>query len=86
MYHAVSWILFSLDRARALPRQHASRLRWRLLGVHAVPLAVNAALWPTLGTSELQASLPLVYLFWSVAHAFQTALSRGFEPATTARA
>lgn len=80
MYHAVSWILFFRDRARALPRPASRALRQRLFWLHAAPLALNAALYAGFESAHLYVASPTLYLFWSVLHAFQTATVRGVEP------
>jgi hypothetical protein len=85
MYHAVSWILFFVDRAKALPEPEASRLRWRLLWLHAVPLALNAGLYLWVPAVHVYAAAPTLYLFGSVLHVVQTACVRGLEPRPPAR-
>ncbi len=79
LYHAVSWVLFFEDRARALPGQAARRLRKRLFWIHATPLAVNAVLYLGLPAIHFYVAAPTLYLFWSVLHTFQTAWVRGVE-------
>ena len=85
MYHAVSWIFFFFDRAKALPEPDASRLRQRLLWLHAIPLGANAILYTLFPATTVFAASPALYLFWSVLHAFQTAFVRGLEPRAGAR-
>jgi hypothetical protein len=85
LYHAVSWILFFEDRARALPEVAAGHLRKRLLWLHAIPLALNAALYLWVPAVHFYVAAPTLYLFWSVLHAFQTAFVRGLEPRACAR-
>jgi len=83
LYHAVSWLLFFEDRARALrPRAaiEAGRLRRRVLALHAAPLALNAALYLWLPAVHFYVAAPSLYLFWSVLHALHTAAVRGLEP------
>jgi hypothetical protein len=80
MYHAIRWLLFFRDRAQCLAPPAARRLRSVLLGIHALPLGVSVLSWLWLpGVHEWLAS-PAVYLFWSAAHAVQTAARRGLEP------
>ena len=85
LYHAISWILFFGDRARALPEVAARQLRRRLLWLHAIPLALNAALYFWVPAIHFYAAAPTLYLFGSVLHAFQTAFARGLEPRAGAR-
>ncbi len=83
LYHAVSWLLFFEDRARALrPRAaiEAARLRWHVFTLHAAPLALNAALYLWLPAVHFYVAAPSLYLFWSVFHALHTAAVRGLEP------
>jgi hypothetical protein len=83
LYHAVSWLLFFEDRARALKPSapgDAARLRRRVLALHAAPLALNAALYLWLPTIHSYVAAPALYLFWSALHAIQTAAVRGLEP------
>jgi hypothetical protein len=80
LYHLVSWLVFSIDRMRAAEGEQAvSSMRW-LLGVHLPPAAVCVALlgWPDPAAVPLQKVLfsPAIYLFWSVLHVAQTALTR----------
>ncbi len=74
MYHTVSW-LFHLwsrpPRGRSLP---AFR-RWLLL-LHALPLALGAALYVLAPPLHAWLADPMLYLFWSVLHAVQTAWAR----------
>ena len=81
MYHAVSWVLFFLDRAQVLLPAAARRLRLHLFWLHAIPVGVNAVLY--VGFDEVYPYVvsPTLYLFWSVLHAFQTAVVRGLTPA-----
>lgn len=81
MYHAVSFVLFSLDRVRARPSKEAVRLRRRLFWIHVLPLAGNGLLYLALPQVHFYVSAPTLYLFFSVLHAFQTAAVRGLEPA-----
>ena len=85
LYHAVSWILFFEDRARALPEVAAWHLRQRLFWLHAIPIALNVALYLWVPTLHFYAAAPTLYLFWSVLHAFHTAFVRGLEPRACAR-
>jgi hypothetical protein len=80
LYHAVSWILFLEDRACTLPEAAARHLRRRLFWLHAIPLALNAALYLWVPAIHFYAAAPTLYLFGSVLHAFQTAFVRGLEP------
>jgi hypothetical protein len=80
MYHAVSFVLFALDRAKGMEPPAARRLRRRLFWVHALPLAANAALYFALPRVHFYLAAPTLYLFFSVLHAFQTAAVRGLEP------
>jgi len=83
LYHAVSWLIFFEDRACALANRsaaEAARLRRRVLALHALPLALNAALYLWLPAIHFYVAAPTLYLFWSVLHAIQTAAVRGFEP------
>lgn len=81
MFHAVSFVAFSLDRAKTCSPREAARLRRRLFWVHALPLAGNGALYFALPEVHLYVAAPTLYLFFSVLHAFQTAAARGLEPA-----
>jgi hypothetical protein len=85
LYHAVSWILFFEERGRALPAGAARRLRRRLFWLHAIPLALNAALYLWVPALHFYVAAPTLYLFWSVLHAVQTAFVRGLEPRAPAR-
>jgi hypothetical protein len=85
LYHAVSWILFFEGRTRALPEVAARHLRKRLFWLHAIPLALNAALYLWVPAVHFYVAAPTLYLFWSVLHAFQTAFVRGVEPRACAR-
>lgn len=79
LYHAASWARFFWDRARRLARRDprgARRLRQRLLLLHAVPLASNAAVYVLAPVAHLWLASPGLYLFWSVLHAVQTASVR----------
>ena len=83
LYHAVSWLLYFEDRARALQARSAAdatRLRRRVFALHAAPLALNAALFVWLPALHVYVAAPALYLFWSVLHAIHTAAARGFEP------
>lgn len=79
LYHGVAWILFAAARARALPPPGRRRLRRRLLWIHALPLALGAALHAWLPQLHAYAASPALYLFWSLLHALQTARARGLE-------
>jgi hypothetical protein len=80
LYHLVSWLVFSADRARAEGGQQAASTVGRLFAVHVPPVAVCGGLlwWPDPGAVLLQKALfsPAIYLFWSVLHVVQTALAR----------
>jgi len=79
VYHLASWSIFLVDRARSLPSRDARVLRRRLFVIHALPLALGAAVWIGFPSGHRYlASLPL-YLFWSAAHALHTAWARGVE-------
>lgn len=71
MYHTFSWIVFFADRGRCDAK---------FVGLHAVPFVVAAAglLLPPL---TVWVTSPAFYVFWSVAHAFQTAAVRRPSPA-----
>jgi hypothetical protein len=84
MYHAVSFVLFSLDRARTRPPREAARLRRGLLWVHALPLAGNGILYCALPQVHFYVAAPTLYLFFSVLHAVQTAALRGLAPRAVA--
>ena len=86
LYHAVSWLVFFEDRARALPAAAARQLRGRLLAIHAAPLCLNGALYLGLPSVHFDVAAPTLYLFWSVLHAVQTAYVRGLEPSARLRA
>ncbi len=86
MVHAVSWIFFFLDRANALPALRATRLRRRLFWLHGLPLGVNAILYAYLPGIHFHVASATLYLFWSVLHAFQTALVRRIQPRASASA
>ncbi len=85
MYHAVSFVLFFLERARRMPPAYARRLRRRLFWVHALPLVLNAFLYTALPAVHFYLAAPTLYLFFSVLHAVQTAALRGVEPGRRAR-
>jgi len=80
LYHLVSWLVFSMDRARAVGGEQGVRAVRRLVGVHVAPLTVCAGLlgWSDPGALVLQEALfsPAIYLFWSVLHVIQTAIVR----------
>lgn len=83
IYHAVSWLIFFEDRARALAASgvfDGARLRRSVLALHAGPLVLNAALYWWLPALYVWVASPLLYLFWSALHALHTAALRGFEP------
>ena len=69
-----------MDRARVLPAAAARQLRLRLIALHAIPLALNVALYLGAPTIYAYVAQPALYLFWSALHAVQTATVRGFEP------
>ena len=85
LYHAASCILFFEDRARAIPEVGARCLRKRLFWLHAVPLALNAALYLWLPEVHFYAAVPTLYLFCSVLHALHTVFVRGLEPRACVR-
>jgi hypothetical protein len=85
MYHAISWILFFVERMKASSEPVALRLRQRLFWLHAIPLAANAIIYTFFPATTVFVASPLLYLFWSVLHAFQTAFVRGLEPRAPAR-
>ncbi len=82
-YHVAVWLVFSVRRATARMRsgdaaggRTAAR---RLFIAHAVPVAVGLALLaagPRVEELRILVFGPAVYLFWSVLHVAQTALSR----------
>ena len=79
LYHLVSWLVFTADRARR-QRGSDSRARARALcAIHAAPAAITLVLL-ALGDRGVTARglvfSPGIYLFWSVAHAFATARQR----------
>jgi hypothetical protein len=80
MYHAISFVLFSLDRAKGMEPVDARRVRRRLFWIHALPLAGNACLYLALPRVHFTVAAPTLYLFFSVLHAFQTAAVRGLAP------
>jgi len=86
MVHAISWIFFFLDRASALPALRATRLRRRLFWLHGLPLGANAMLYACLPAIHFYIASATLYLFWSVLHAFQTALVRRTQPRASASA
>jgi hypothetical protein len=81
LYHEVSWLLFFLDRARRLPGAAARTLRWRLVWIHALPVAIGALAGQWLPVFWGYAVSLHFYLFWSAAHVLHTAWARGLEPA-----
>jgi hypothetical protein len=86
MYHAVSWLVFFRDRGCTLPPAASRSLRQRLLWLHAAPLALNAVLYAGFDGVYFYVASPVLYLFWSVLHAAQTAAARGLAPARQCRA
>ena len=86
LYHALSWLLYFIDRAHALrakgQTRAARRLLLRLLMIHAGPLTLGVTMaWgqAMFGPVYLLLSTPAAYLYWSLVHVFQTALVRGLE-------
>jgi hypothetical protein len=75
-YHLVSWIVWSVERARGSD-DGADAL---LVAAHAVPIAVAAAcvLSAAPAARELRAAFfaPAPYLFWSVVHVVDTLIQR----------
>jgi hypothetical protein len=89
LHHVVGWLLFSVDRVRALWREgpaEARRLAARLVWVHAVPLCACLGLYASsadaLAPLRFAVAAPSIYLFWSACHVLQTTLARGIEPRT----
>ncbi|MBW2241160.1 MAG: hypothetical protein JRH01_04175 [Deltaproteobacteria bacterium] len=78
-YHLVSWVRFIIDRTRWSDDTSARRQRRDLIAVHVLPLAACLAL---LEIGERAAPIealvfgPGIYLFWSVLHVLQTAVTR----------
>ncbi len=81
LYHFVSWLILFADRARANPSE--SWVLWRrLLVVHLPPILVSGVLLlphPLLVQLRFLIFVPVIYLFWSLAHITQTVILRGFE-------
>lgn len=88
LYHLVSWLLLLFDRA-LLARSSAATL-WPLAAVHLAPalLCIGAVLSSAEAARELRALLfsPSFYLFWSLLHVVQTALTREIGARSTAPA
>ena len=84
MYHAASWLLHLWTRP---PRgRGAAAFRRELVLLHALPVALTATLYLLAPPLYAWLADPLLYLFWSVLHAVQTACARavsaaGAEPA-----
>jgi hypothetical protein len=79
LYHAATWLLFSWQRAGRLARVDgagARRRRRDLVLVHALPCAGGALLYCFAPSAHAAFAAPGLYLFFSVLHAFQTALAR----------
>jgi hypothetical protein len=76
LYHAVSWVLFFVERARRAPAPRARAIRRQLFWVHAAPLALNAVTYIWVEPVFRYLVMPTLYLFWSALHAFQTAVVR----------
>jgi hypothetical protein len=72
-YHAVSWIVFLLDRARRLgrPGEIARRVR-NLTWLHLGPLAPLLVLFVWFPPIYLGVAAPGLYLFFSVLHTIHT--------------
>ncbi|MEN8184243.1 MAG: hypothetical protein ABFS46_17085 [Myxococcota bacterium] len=87
LHHLLAWLFFAVRRAERLARQgrrQAARKLWiRLLLAHGLSLGVCAGLVlvpaPALDPARALVLAPGVYLFWSVLHVAQTALTRGLE-------
>jgi hypothetical protein len=76
LYHAASWVIFFLDRARAGSRARARAIRRRLAALHLAPWVVHLACYLWIDGLFTLLSMPTLYLFWSALHAFQTASAR----------
>ncbi|MCP3986187.1 MAG: hypothetical protein GY723_17540 [bacterium] len=85
-YHLVSWVRFMIDRIRWIrwiDADSPGRMYRALLAVHALPLAISLALLGSgdrVATAETLVFGPGLYLFWSVLHVLQTAISRTQHP------
>jgi hypothetical protein len=75
LYHAFSWLGFSWERARVDARA-GRRLRRDLVLVHALPCIGGALLYFLAPAAHAAIAAPGLYLFFSVLHAFQTAVVR----------
>lgn len=87
LYHLFGWLCVLSQRARDHGPDASARLRYRLLVVHAPPIALCAATLLADGgwgaaVRDLLFS-PGIYLFWSVLHVVQTAAVRGVEARRT---
>ncbi len=79
LYHFVSWLILFADRAHANPAERWQLWR-RLLLVHVPPMLVSAVLLhPALTQLRFILFMPVIYLFWSLAHITQTAILRRLE-------
>ena len=86
LYHLASWWVLALEKSRRPSAPPAFGAE--LLGVHALPVCFLGAtfLLPENAGAPLRASFfsPAPYLFWSLAHAVQTAAARRRASATGA--
>jgi hypothetical protein len=81
LYHVLSWLKLSLDRARSEQRERSStRLYRELAVVHILPLTIAPlALVADSGLSVILREIlygPQIYLYWSTLHVLHTALLR----------
>jgi branched-subunit amino acid transport protein AzlD len=86
-YHAVSWIVFLLDRARARGVRESggyARLKRQLASLHLGPLVPLIALSVWFEPIYLYVAAPGLYLFFSILHTIHTASMRGFTRAQAA--
>jgi len=86
-YHAVSWIVFLLDRARASGLRESgghARLKRQLAWLHLGPLVPLIVLSVWFEPIYLYVAAPGLYLFFSILHTIHTASMRGFTRAQAA--
>jgi hypothetical protein len=76
LYHALSFLVFGLDRARLLGARRRARRHRILLLCHAAPALANALLYFWMDALHAIVATPALYLFWSVLHAVETAARR----------
>ncbi len=80
LYHAVSWIVFLLDRARAseeLTSSDYAQLKRRLAWLHLAPVVPFISLSFWFEPIYLYIAAPGLYVFFSIAHTLHTATLRG---------